>query len=110
MLNSVVQFLLFGKISLTVNDADTDKKRLWEEGVLYCCRCFGAYLSEVDIFEYDDGADNIEGDEEGRNPNTNANVIDGYPTEGTKTATSSHRLSMALRNGLLLVQRIENDI
>jgi hypothetical protein len=45
MLNSVVQLLLYGKISLTVNDADIDKKRLWEEGALYCCRYLGAYLS-----------------------------------------------------------------
>mmetsp|Transcript_2622 Transcript_2622/g.3760 ORF Transcript_2622/g.3760 Transcript_2622/m.3760 type:complete len:304 (+) Transcript_2622:1044-1955(+) len=91
MLDSTVQFLLRDNIPL---NSTCERNVFWERGAFECCRYLGAYLSETDIFEYDNGAESIEEENE-----------HNFGKDGDKTTIgpmSSLRLFMALRNGLLL--------
>lgn len=101
MLDSTVQFLLEDSFPMDF---------VWKQSALQCCRYIGCYLSEEDIFEYDDGTDSIHGPEVDESNSTSDPSFNGnYPQQITKTKISSHHLFVALKNGLKLIYDIYVD-
>ena len=90
LLDSTVQFILHNSVTLD---------QQWEYGVYQCCRYLGCYLSEVNVFEYDDGTDSIlEADDNDalQSHDAQKSVAENEP-HAAKRKLNTHHLLMAIR-------------
>jgi len=97
MLDVVTQFLIETVGHDDSNDKISNNTEWWEHAASLCCKYLGAYLSQVNIFDFDDNSNKIKEDEVGDNK-------DDPDMERT---FSSSRLLMTVRNALILCERID---
>ena len=97
MLDSVVQFLLHMDLSTEMNVDNSDE--CWDYGTLLCSRFLGAYLDDVDIFDYDT---NSTDNQESRGQSGYDMKGDVQEVDAKRAPVTSQTLFAAVRNTLLL--------